>query len=117
MLPREKIDDLVARLHQIDDRLTQQIDRETRVKLGRERADLEPIHNAVGELRAAEKERSDLAPLLDDPEMKDIAANEAAELDERIGSLEATIRRLLLPKDAADEKSAILEIRAGTGGS
>jgi peptide chain release factor 1 len=117
MLPREKIDDLVARLHQIDDRLTQQIDRETRVRLGRERADLEPIHNAVGELRAAEKERADLAPLLDDPEMKEIAANEAAALDERIESLEATIRRLLLPKDAADEKSAILEIRAGTGGS
>jgi len=117
MLPREKIDGLVARLHQIDDRLTQQIDRETRVKLGRERADLEPIYDAIGELRAAEKERADLAELVDDPEMGKIAASEAAALDERIERLEATIRRLLLPKDAADEKSAILEIRAGTGGS
>jgi peptide chain release factor 1 len=49
--------------------------------------------------------------------MGKMAASEAAELDERIELLEATIRRLLLPKDAADEKSAILEIRAGTGGS
>jgi peptide chain release factor 1 len=117
MLPREKIDGLVARLHQIDDRLTHQIDRETRVKLGRERADLEPIYDAIGELRAAEKERADLAELVDDPDMGKLAASEAAELDERIEGLEATIRRLLLPKDAADEKSAILEIRAGTGGS
>ncbi|MEX2318961.1 MAG: PCRF domain-containing protein, partial [Bauldia sp.] len=117
MLPREKIDGLVARLQQIDDRLTQQVDRETRMKLGRERADLEPIYNAVGELRAAEKERGDLTELVDDPEMGKLAASEAAELDERIEALEATIRRLLLPKDAADEKSAILEIRAGTGGS
>ena len=117
MLPREKIDGLVARLEEVDHRLSQQIDRETRVKLGRERADLEPIYNAIGELKAAEKERADLAGLLDDPEMGEIAAREAAEVDERIESLEGTIRRLLLPKDAADEKSAILEIRAGTGGS
>jgi peptide chain release factor 1 len=49
--------------------------------------------------------------------MGEIAREEAGRLDERIGELEQEIRMLLIPKDAADEKSAILEIRAGTGGS
>ena len=117
MLPREKINSLVARLADIDNRLSQPIDRETRIKLARERADIEPINIASGELIAAEKERADLVLLMDDPEMRDMAAGEARELDGRIAELEEKVRLLLLPKDAADEKSAILEIRAGTGGS
>jgi peptide chain release factor 1 len=117
MLPREKINGLVARLHVIDEKLAQQIDRETRMKLGRERADIEPIYNAAGELTAAEKERAGLTELANDPEMGEMAQAEAAELDRRIAGIEDKIRKLLLPKDAADEKSAILEIRAGTGGS
>ena len=117
MLPREKIKGLVDRLAIIDDKLAQPIDRETRVKLSRERADIEPIYEAVGELHVAEKERADLAGLVDDPEMGEMARAEARTLDQRIEALEDRIRVLLLPKDAADEKSAILEIRAGTGGS
>ena len=117
MLPREKISGLVSRLATIDERLAQPIDRETRVKLSRERADIEPIHFAVEELTAAETEREGLATLLDDPEMRDMAAAEAKQLDRRIEEIEERIRKLLVPKDAADEKSAILEIRAGTGGS
>jgi peptide chain release factor 1 len=117
MLPRDKINAVVARLESIDDRLLQQLDRETRVKLSRERSDIEPVYLAIGELSAAEKERTDLEALLADPEMGEMAEAEKAALDERISALEDRIRKLLLPKDAADEKSAILEIRAGTGGS
>ena len=117
MLPREKINGLIARLGVIDEKLAQNIDRETRVKLARERAEIEPINAANLELIAAEKERADLTQLLDDPEMGEMAEAEAGALDEKIAGLEEKIRFLLLPKDAADEKSAILEIRAGTGGS
>jgi peptide chain release factor 1 len=117
MLPREKINGLVARLADIDNRLAQPIDRESRIKLSRERAEIEPINIASAELIAAEKERSDLAALLNDPEMGEMASAEARQLDDRIADLEEKIRLLLLPKDAADEKSAILEIRAGTGGN
>ncbi len=117
MLPREKINGLVARLADIDNRLAQPIDRESRIKLSRERAEIEPINIASAELIAAEKERADLEALANDPEMGEMAATEARQLDKRIADLEEKIRLLLLPKDAADEKSAILEIRAGTGGS
>jgi len=62
-------------------------------------------------------ERNGAAALLNDPEMGAMAYEEMAALDERVLALENKVRLLLLPKDAADEKSAILEIRAGTGGS
>ncbi len=116
MLPREKITALVSRLEVIDQRLQAPLDSDTLVKLSKERAELEPVYTAIGELRTAEKEREELAALLDDPEMAAMAADEARKLDRRIGTLEETVRKLLIPKDAADEKSAILEIRAGTGG-
>jgi len=117
MLPREKINSLVARLADIDNRLSHPVDRETRIKLSRERLDIEPINIANAELTQAEKERADLDVLMADPEMGAMASEEAKALDARIADLEERIRLLLLPKDAADEKSAILEIRAGTGGS
>jgi peptide chain release factor 1 len=117
LLPREKITALVDRVETIDQRLSQPLDRETLVKLSRERSELEPVHAAIGELRAAEAERAELEGLLADPEMAALAEDESRALDARIAELADNIKRLLIPKDAADEKSAILEIRAGTGGS
>src|SRR5687767_9147494 len=52
----------------------------------------------------------------DDEELRDLAKEEAPRLDELKDELESTIRQLLIPKDPQDEKNAILEIRAGTGG-
>lgn len=117
MLPTEKINALVTRLEEIDHRLSQPIDRDTVVKLGRERAELAPVYEAIGELRKAEEERESLDALLADPEMADLAQSESEALDRRIETLTDAVRIALLPKDAADEKSAILEIRAGTGGN
>ena len=115
-LPREKISAVTARMAEIDDRLSHPLDREVLVRLSRERAELEPVHAAVSELEAAEKERADLDSLLADPEMAEMAEAESAALDARIAELAEKVRVLLLPKDEADEKNAILEIRAGTGG-
>jgi len=74
----------------------------------------------VRELRAAERELADLEALLadkaTDSEMKALAEEELPAIEERIESLQKDMQILLLPKDAADERSAILEIRAGTGG-
>ena len=115
-LPLAKLNTLVARMAEIDDRLSRPIDGETLVKLSRERAEIEPLNTAAAELRAAEAERQGLEALLADPEMAALADDERKKLDKRIAELTEKIRLLLLPKDAADEKSAILEIRAGTGG-
>ena len=89
-------------------------------KLSKEYAELTPVAEAVEELRKRRAEAADLAGLIADPatdaEMRGMAEEEFRALKERVPALERAIQILLLPKDAADEKSAILEVRAGAGG-
>lgn len=85
-------------------------------KLSVEYAELSPVVEAIGELDQAIQEKEDLEELLSDPEMKAMAEEETRVLNARIPELERQIRLVLIPKDEADTKNAILEIRAGTGG-
>jgi peptide chain release factor 1 len=85
-------------------------------RLSCEYADLSPIIEAINEYEAALKSLEEVEEMLADPEMKDMAAEEKRALDKRIPELEQHIRYALLPKDEADSRNAILEIRAGTGG-
>ncbi len=88
--------------------------------LAREYAELEPVAEEVRTLRAAKDEIQGLAEILADteldPEMKEMAEAEFQELKEKLPDMEQKVKVALLPKDEADSKSAILEIRAGTGG-
>jgi peptide chain release factor 1 len=85
-------------------------------RLSMEYAELSPVVEAIQEYEVALNEREDLKELLSDPEMKDMAYDELGALESRIPDLEKRIRLALIPKDEADSKNAILEIRAGTGG-
>ncbi len=85
-------------------------------KLSVEYAELTPVVEAWDELERANQEKSDLEEMLCDPEMKGIAEEEIRDLSARIPELEKQIRLVLIPKDEADSKNVILEIRAGTGG-
>jgi peptide chain release factor 1 len=86
----------------------------------KEYAELTPVVESIEALRQAQGEMQDLAELLADPEteveMSALADEEFHALKERIPALEQDIKLLLLPKDEADERNAILEVRAGTGG-
>ena len=120
-LPVEKMRELERRFGEIEARMSAGPSADVYVKLASEYSELQPV---VLKIRAYEKalsELADLETLLDDKsvdrEMRDMAEMELPEVKERIEALEQEIQILLLPKDAADEKSAILEIRAGTGGS
>jgi peptide chain release factor 1 len=93
-----------------------QVEAHAFAKMSKEYAELTPIAEAIAELRKARDERRDLTAMLADPEMKDLAEAELEALDRRLPELERGIQILLLPKDEADEKNAILEVRAGTGG-
>jgi peptide chain release factor 1 len=90
------------------------------VKLSKDYAELEPVAEAAGEVRRLRQEIDALAFMLEeegaDPELKTMAQDEFAELKERLEGADRRLAIALLPKDAADERSAILEIRAGTGG-
>jgi peptide chain release factor 1 len=89
-------------------------------KLSKEYADLTPVVRAIAALRKARTELADLAAIMTeaggDAEMRRIAETEFYALKEKLPEMERELQIMLLPKDAADEKNAILEVRAGTGG-
>ena len=119
-VPAEKLDRLIERWNTIQDELNQGVAQVVYVKLTKEYADLTPVVEKIQALRVAEDEARDLEHLMrdqaGDKEMAEMAYAERASLEPKIASLQQDLRVALLPKDAADEKSAILEVRAGTGG-
>lgn len=120
MLPAARLDALAGRLAAIEAELAANPDRDTLVRLSREHAELRPVVEATHALRKAEADLADIEALLADPatdaEMARLAGDEKAALQKRIAVLEARLRSALAPKDAADERDVILEVRAGTGG-
>jgi peptide chain release factor 1 len=117
MLSEQKIDGIINRVEAIDAQLAGPLDTDTMIRLSRERAELGPVIETIIALKKARSDLDGLRTLFDDDEMGDMAREEAGELEERIESLNGELQLQLLPKDVADEKNAILEIRAGTGGS
>jgi len=119
-LPRDRMDQLVKRFDMLEAQMAAGPDPEAYVRMASEYAELEGMALKVRELRAAERELADLEALLadkaTDAEMKALAEDELPAIKDRIEALQKDMQVLLLPKDAADERSAILEIRAGTGG-
>ena len=119
-IPAERLDKLVARWQTVQGALAAGVDQDSYVRLSREFAELDPIVATITALRKAEKERDDLNQMMNDPaadpDMATLAEAELGALDPKIEELERQLKVQLLPKDAADEKSAILEVRAGTGG-
>ncbi len=81
-----------------------------------ERAEIQAIVEVTRRYRAAIDGLEQAQALLDDPDMADLARDEAAQLEEAIPQMEADLRRMLLPKDPRDSKNVIVEIRAGAGG-
>ena len=86
------------------------------VALSKEYAEVEPVAQAAAALQRLRAELIDLEAMADDPEMRDMAADEAQAIREGLPAAERALALSLLPRDAADERSAMLEVRAGTGG-
>lgn len=86
------------------------------VALSKEYAEVEPVAEAAAALQKLRDERVGLQAMLDDPDMRDMAEEELEAIKDRLAEAERDMAIRLLPKDAADERSAMLEVRAGTGG-
>ena len=111
-----KLDRIAARAEELRAMLTQGLTGETYVRASRELSDIEPVVARIGDLRAAERARQDAGAMLDDPEMRELAEAELFALKDKIPALEHEIQLALLPRDEADARSAILEIRPAAGG-
>ena len=118
----DKLDRVVERHAQLGDMLAQTdgSDPQEYVRLSKEYADLGQVVETVLALRGTRDEITGLEEILADDEadaeMKDLAGAEIEDLRARVPELEQALKIMLLPKDEADAKNAILEIRAGTGG-
>ena len=119
-LPEEKLLGLVERWTMVQQEMNATSNPKDIARLSKEFAGLDPVVATINTLREAEEELAGLREMLsdgsEDQEMASLAREEIAELEPKIEELEQTLKVQLLPKDEADDKGVIIELRAGTGG-
>ena len=122
MIPQEKLNRLVARRDELAQLMSagQAGDAQGFVRMSKEYAELAPVVERIEALQKLRAEIAELDTMASDPssdaEMRSLAEDEHRAARARLPQLERALNLMLLPKDAADEKNAILEVRAGTGG-
>lgn len=121
MIPRDRLNRIRVRHEELEALMAEGGgDRDDFTDLAREYAELTPVVEGIDRLAAMDAETADLQALIDDPdgdaEMRDLARDELEALSKERPALERSLMLQLLPGDAADARSAILEVRAGTGG-
>ena len=116
MVPLDKLDQITRRFGFLEAKLSAGAAPAEIATLSREYADLKPVVAEIAAYRQALSDLAEAEAMLSDPEMKALAEDEIPALKDRIPAMEDRLRIALLPKDAADARPAILEIRPGTGG-
>tara|TARA_B100000401_G_scaffold26578_1_gene15934 strand:+ start:197 stop:1270 length:1074 start_codon:yes stop_codon:yes gene_type:complete len=121
MIPKNKVRDLISRHSLLEKELSSgEINKKNFADKSKEYADLNEIIKAVKEYSTYEQDKKDLEKIVDDKEngkdMQELANKELEDLIKKNQENEKKIKLFLLPKDDADKKNAIIEIRAGTGG-
>jgi peptide chain release factor 1 len=120
MIPAAKLERLLERFSALESEMASGAGGAAFVKLSREHAELSPVIETVRDYRNAQTQLEDTETLIADPttdtELRGMAEQERADLRARLTELDHALKIQLLPRDAADASSAILEIRAGTGG-
>jgi len=120
MLPQDKLDAILARHDEVAAHLNEAADPALIVRLSKELSTIADLARQIRDYRAFDAEERQIVALVEDPvsdaEMKALAEEELAALRARHDEAEKALRIALLPRDAADDGNAILEVRAGTGG-
>jgi peptide chain release factor 1 len=116
MVPLEKLAQITQRFEFLEARLNAGAAPQEIAQISREYSDLKPVAEEIAAYRQALDDVADAQAMLADPEMRALAEEEIPRLRALIPEMETRLRLALLPKDAADARPAILEIRPGTGG-
>jgi len=114
MLPQDRLIQIIERFEYLEAAMAEGSG--DIAQLGREYAELRPVVEEIRAYEAAREEIAQARALLDDPEMRALAQEELALLERELPEREAALQLALLPRDAADARPAIIEIRPGTGG-
>ncbi|KAJ55627.1 peptide chain release factor 1 [Actibacterium mucosum KCTC 23349] len=115
MVPFEKLDQITQRFQFLEAKLAAG-DMADFAQISREYAELKPVAEQIAAYRQLLDDIAEAEAMLDDPEMRELAQEELPELQARLPGTEEALQLALIPKDAADARPAIIEIRPGTGG-
>jgi peptide chain release factor 1 len=116
-IPAERLDQITHRFAELEARMASgTLEGDAFVQASRDYAELEPVAKIAAQVKAMRAELPDLEAMLADPEMKAMAEEELASIREALPEAERQLAVAMLPRDSADAKPAMLEIRAGTGG-
>ena len=116
MVPIDKLEQIKQRFEFLEAKMNNGAAGEDIAKLAKEYSELRPVVEQIGEYQTLLSDLEEAQLMLDDPDMKDLAAEELPTIKARIPEVEHALQLALLPKDAADARPAMLEIRPGTGG-
>ena len=116
MVPIDRLEQIKQRFEFLEAKMNNGAAGEDIAKLAKEYSELRPVVEQIGEYQTLLSDLKEALLMLDDPDMKDLAAEELPTIKARIPEVEHALQLALLPKDAADARPAMLEIRPGTGG-
>ncbi|MDX2482276.1 MAG: peptide chain release factor 1 [Pseudodonghicola sp.] len=115
MVPEERLEQITQRFEYLEAAMAGAAGAEI-AALAKEYSDLKPVVEKIAGWRALRDELEEAEAMLSDPDMRELAEEEIPALKTRLPEAEHALRLALLPRDEADTRSAILEIRPGTGG-
>ncbi|MEL7025679.1 MAG: peptide chain release factor 1 [Pseudomonadota bacterium] len=116
MIPDARLEEIRSRFEFLEAKLAAGASGDEIAEISKEYAALKPVVETIGTYRGLLGAMEDAKAMLSDPEMKELAEAELAEVETALPEAEMAVKLALLPKDAADDRAAILEIRPGTGG-
>ena len=116
MVPFDKLDAITERFGYLEARMAEGLSGEDFARVGREYAQLKPVVEQIAAYRQLIGDIAETEAMLSDPEMRALAEEELPRLNARLPEAEQAMRLALLPRDEADARPAIVEIRPGTGG-
>ncbi|MFC6687616.1 peptide chain release factor 1 [Jhaorihella thermophila] len=115
MIPEDRLDQIIQRFQYLEAAMAE-ADGAQIAALAREYSELKPVVDQIAEWRRLQADLAEARAMLDDPDMRELAEEEIPALEARLPQAERALQLALLPRDEADARSAILEIRPGTGG-
>ena len=116
MVPEERLEQITQRFQYLEAAMADGASGGDIAELAREYAELKPVVEQIAEWRGLQADMAEAEAMLDDPDMKELAEEELPILRDRLPEAESALQIALLPRDKADGRPAMLEIRPGTGG-
>ena len=117
---KSKLEAILKRYQELTDLLTHEQDTEKIITLSKELSSMEDVVRIGRDYLSAQEQMAEAEEMMNDagqdPELKQMATDEFYRLKERLPQMEHEMQLLLLPKDEADDRGVVLEVRAGTGG-